>query len=212
VLKRDFTTHEQHGLTQEEIKLGRKWLRKHKTAGRIPTPKALELFEFYLIGHSFSEIQRQFPQYPAEQIIMTAALSGWAHDRDNMMTTLRDRVQARVVKSIIEQVDFLTAMLGVVNTQHLDNMRKYMMDPAHNPAPALKIESIKDYKEVVETLHKIVTGSNASGKNQESMLHKALESGARRSPPIEKVEDGDGPTLLELANGEDNESPKNSDS
>jgi hypothetical protein len=203
VLKRDFNEHERHGLTQEEIKLGRKWLRKYKTAGRIPNPKALELFEFYLIGHSFTEIHHQFPQYPVEQIILTAALAGWTHDRDKMMSTLRDRVQARVVKSIIEQVDFLTAMLGVVNTQHLDNMRKYIQDPEHVPAPSMKIESIKEYKEVVETLHKIVTGSNTNGKNKDSMLAKALESGSPKRVEVESSEEVEGgPTLLELADGE----------
>ena len=204
MLKRDFNEHERYGLTQEQIKLGRRWLRKHKTAGRIHNPKALELFELYLIGHRFDEIQQQFPQYPVEQIIMTAALAGWAHDREKMMCTLRDRVQARVVKSIIEQVDFLTAMLGVVNTQHLDDMRKYMRDPENTPPPSMKIESIKEYKEVVETLHKIVSGSSANTKDKQSMLYKALETGTPKRVEVEKSEEVEGgPTLLELADGED---------
>jgi hypothetical protein len=202
VLKRDFNEHEQYGLTQEELKLGRRWLRKYKTAGRIPNPEALKLFEFYLIGHSFPEIHTQFPQYPVEQVIMTAALAGWPHDRDKMMHTLRDRVQARVVKSVIEQVDFLTAMLGVVNAQHLESMRKYITDPTNNPAPAMKIESIKEYKEVVETLHKIITGANPNAKNKDSMLARALDTGGRKPEEQKPEELESGPTLLELADGE----------
>jgi hypothetical protein len=174
-LKRSFNDDERYGLTQEEIKMGEKYLRKHKTAGKIDDPKALKLFEMYLIGHSFHEIQQQFPQYPVEQIILTAALNKWATDRDNMMHTLKDRVQAKVVKSVIEQVDFLTTILSVNNAEHIDNMRKYILDPTSNPKPDMRIESIKEYKEVVETLYKIVAGSTSGSKSKESALFNALQ-------------------------------------
>lgn len=184
-LKRNFNDEEQYGLTQEEIKMGQKYLRKHKTAGKIPDQKALKLFEMYLIGHSFYEIHQQFPQYPVEQIILTAALNKWAHDRDNMMHTLRDRVQAKVVKSVIEQVDFLTALLSVSNAEHINEMRKFIADPDNNPTPNMRVQSIKEYKEVVETLYKIVAGSTANSKSKESALFNALQP----SPDQKKDDD-----------------------
>lgn len=174
-LKRKFNEDERYGLTQEEIKMGEKYLRKHKTAGKIPDPQALKLFEMYLIGHSFYEIQQQFPQYEVDRIIMTAALNKWATDRDNMMHTLRDRVQAKVVKSVIEQVDFLTTLLSVNNAEHMDKMKKYIIDPSNNPAPDMRVESIKEYKEVVDTLYKIVAGSTSGSKSKESALFNALQ-------------------------------------
>lgn len=181
-LKRDFNEEERYGLTREEIKLGTKYLRKHKTAGKIPNPNALKLFEMYLIGHTFHEIHQQFPQFPVEQIIMTAALNKWAMDRDSMMHTLRDRVQAKVVKSVIEQVDFLTAMLSVSNAEHVDKMRKYVQDPVNNPKPNLRIETIKEYKEVAETLYKIVAGATNGSKSKESALFGALQP---KADPVE---------------------------
>ena len=111
-LKRRFTDEERYGLTQEEINVAEKYLRKHKTAGALNEQESLKLFELYLIGASFTELSNQFPQYPIERIIMTAALRGWPSDRDKMVHTLRDRVRAKVVKSVIEQVDFLTASLS----------------------------------------------------------------------------------------------------
>lgn len=174
-LKRNFNDEEKYGLTQEEIKMGQKYLRKHKTAGKIDDQKALKLFEMYLIGHSFYEIHQQFPQYPVEQIIMTAALNKWAMDRDNMMHTLRDRVQAKVVKSVIEQVDFLTSLLSVSNAEHLKEMREYIADPDNNTKPQMRVQSIKEYKEVVETLYKIVAGSTQGSKTKESALFNALQ-------------------------------------
>jgi len=177
-LKRNFTEEERYGLTQEEIRLGEKYLRKNKTAGKIPENEAMKLYELYLIGHSFQELAQQFPQYEIGRIIMTAALSGWPKDRDNAQYTLKERVQAKVVKSVIEQVDFLTAILGVSNAEHLDTMRKYIMDPANNPKPDLRIETIKEYKEVAETLYKIVAGTaGASSQKPSPML------GALNQPP-----------------------------
>lgn len=183
-LKRNFTDEEQYGLTQEEIKMGQKYLRKHKTAGKISDQQALKLFEMYLIGHSFYEIHQQFPQYPTEQIILTAALNKWAMDRDNMMHTLRDRVQAKVVKSVIEQVDFLTSLLSVSNAEHLKEMRDYVADPENNVKPNMRVQSIKEYKEVVETLYKIVAGSTTGSKTKESALFNALQPNEKKEETL----------------------------
>lgn len=173
-LKRNLTDIERYCLTQQEIKLAEKYLRKHKTAGRIKEPESLKLLEMYLIGHTFIEIHQQFPQYEMGQIILTAALAGWPHDRDKMQHSLRDRVQAKVVKSVIEQVDFLTTLLSVNNAERMDAMRKYIADPDNNVKPNLTIESIKEYKEVVETLYKIIAGATPGSKSKTSPLFNAL--------------------------------------
>jgi hypothetical protein len=173
-LKRKFSDEERYGLTQEEIRMAEKYLRKHKTAGVIPETEALKLFELYLIGQTFSEISKQFPQYPLERILMTAAQKQWAKDRDKMQHTLRDRVKAKVVKSVIEQVDFLTSMLSVSNAEHLSDMQKYIMDPINNPKPEMRIGSIKEYKEVAETLYKLVAGATSNQPTKTSPLFDAL--------------------------------------
>jgi hypothetical protein len=194
-LKRKFTDEERYGLTKEEVKLGEKWLRKNKTAGRIPHTESLKLFEMYLIGHTFHEIHQQFPHYPVDQVIMTGALAGWAGDRDRMMHTLRDRVKAKVVKSVVEQVDFLTTLLSVTNAQHLQKMREYIADPSQ-PVPSMKVETIKEYKEVVETLYKIVAGATPGSKSKESALFNALSPEVKK----EQIKKDDEPNVIELAN------------
>lgn len=180
-LKRHFSDEEKYGLAQEEIRLGEKYLRKNKTAGKIPEKEALKLYELFLIGHSFNELASQFPQYPVDRIILTAALSGWCMDRDNMQYTVKDRVQAKVVKSVIEQVDFLTVLLSVSNAEHIDAMRRYIIDPINNPKPDLRIETIKEYKEVVETLSKIIAGSTPGSRSNTAPMFSAL-GGDRQQP------------------------------
>jgi len=171
VLKTRFTDEEKIGLSTQEWELAEKYMRKHRTKAAISTVEALKLYELFLIGSSFHEIHNQFPQYEYAQIMLTAALRKWGIDRETMQSTLRDRVRAKVVKSVIDQVDFLTSMLSVANTQNLEQMRKYALD-ATAPLPQLRIKSIKDYKDITETLGKIVQGAtpNAKSNNQSPMF------------------------------------------
>lgn len=195
-LKRSFSDEEKVGLSNQEIEIGEKYLRKHKTAGAIDSIKALRLYEMFLIGCSFHEIHQQFPQYELGQIILTAALSKWGDDRERMQGSLRERVKAKVVKSVIDQVDFLTSMLSVATAEHMDQMRKYAIDPQNEPVPSLRIKSIKEYKEVTETLAKIVQGATPSAKNNNmSPMFDALSPGqsSQSTPdsPEEEVKEED---------------------
>jgi len=193
-LKRSFTEQERYGLTEEEIKRAEKYLRKHKTAGAVSELESMKLYEMYIVGCSFHEIYQQFPQHTLDQIILTAALRGWPRDRDKMMGSLRDRVQAKVVKSVIEQVDFLTTMLSVTNAEHIESMKKYVIDPDNNPAPTIRVQNIKEYKEVVETLHKLVAGATGAVKNSKSSaMFDTLDPkpSAKKLPGKEKEPDND---------------------
>lgn len=174
-LKRNFNDDEKIGMTQQEIEIGEKYLRQNKTAGAVSTTESLKLFEMYMVGCSFHEINKQFPTYEVGQIILTAALQRWGLDRDKMQSSLRDRVRAKVIKSVIEQTDFLTAMLSVASAEHIPGMREYIVDPINHAPPALRIKSIKDYKEVTDTLAKIVQGATPNAKdNKVSPMFDAL--------------------------------------
>lgn len=202
-LKTNLTDEERYGLSEEEIKLATRWLRVHKTAGAIDDLQAAKLFELFLLGEPLVKLAQNFPQYPLGQIAFTAAYKRWPADRDRMMSTLKDRVQAKVVKSVLDQVDFLTSMMAVANTEHLDTMAKYIRDPEHNPKPALRITSIKDYKDITEALLKIVTGttSGSGDKNKVPPMIAALSThNDRRALPAPKDEPEE-VTILNIDNG-----------
>jgi uncharacterized protein with HEPN domain len=196
-LKKRLTEEERYGLSEEEVKLAEKFLRKYKTAGALKELEAAKLFELYLLGESLSKIAQQFPQYQLGQIALTASLRGWAHDRDKMMHTLQDRVRAKVVKSVLEQVDFLTAMMSVTNAEHLEVMIKYCQDPINNPKPSMRVTNIKEYKDVAETLYKIVSGATPNGsKDKRSPMFEALSPPSQFKKEEEKPEEADAGTLL----------------
>lgn len=174
VLKRCLNENERFGLTQQDIEIAEKFLRKNKTAGALKQLEAVKVYELYMVGCSFAEISAQFPQHEMGAIILTAAMQEWAADRERMHSTLRDRVKAKVVKSVIEQTDFLTAMLSVASAEHMKQMRDYILD-TNAPKPSLRITSIKDYKEITETLSKLVQGATPSMKdNKASAMFDAL--------------------------------------
>lgn len=201
-LKTSLTDEERYGLSEEEIKLATRWLRAHKTAGAIDDLQAAKLFELFLLGEPLVKLAQNFPQYPLGQIAFTAAYKRWPADRDRMMSTLKDRVQAKVVKSVLDQVDFLTSVMAVANAEHLETMANYVRDPVNNPKPALRITSIKDYKDITETLLKIVTGATSGGnKDKSSPMIAALSThDDRRALPAPKDEPEE-VTILNIDNG-----------
>ena len=183
-LKRNFTEEEKVGLTQQEIEVGEKYLRKHKTAGALNQVESLKVYELYMVGCSFSEIHQQFPQYDMGKIILTSALQKWGMDREKMHSTLRDRVKAKVIKSVIEQTDFLTSMLSVASAEHMRAMRDFVVDPETAPKPSMRIKTIKEYKEVTDTLAKIVQGATPNARdNKHSPMFDAL---APQQPKLEQ--------------------------
>jgi hypothetical protein len=191
-LKTKLSEDERYGLSEEEAKLAVKWLRKYKTAGALKDLEAAKLYEMYLLGDSLSKIAQQFPQYPLGQIALTASLRGWPKDRDKMQHTLQDRVRAKVVRSVLEQVDFLTTMMAVANAEHLEAMIRYVQDPINNPKPAMRVTNIKEYKDVSETLYKIVagaTGGTGKGKDKDkSPMFDALTASSRNIEEKEEEE------------------------
>ena len=193
-LKRSFNDDEKIGMSHQEIEIGEKYLRANKTAGAVTQNESLKLYEMYMVGCSFHEIHQQFPNYEVGQIILTAALQRWGMDRDKMQSSLRDRVRSKVIKSVIEQTDFLTAMLSVASAEHIDQMRKYIMDPDKNLAPTLRIKSIKDYKEVTDTLAKIVQGATPNAKDNkvspmfDALAPTAIPEGEKRQKQQEEEE------------------------
>ena len=56
-------------------------------------------------------------------------------------------------------------------------MLKYILDPTNTPTPTLRVSSIKEYKDVVETLYKIVAGAAPGSKSKTSPVFGTLTGG-----------------------------------
>lgn len=161
MLKKRLNAEERYGLTFDQIREAEKYLKQYKTAGALNPQEALPLYELYLLGYSMEDLNRKFPQYPLGKIALTAALNEWHKDREKLASSVYDRIRARIVRSTVEQVEFLTDMISVSTTENVEEMRRYLQDPSKSPPPDMRIKSLKEYSQVIEMLSKVADSVRA---------------------------------------------------
>lgn len=188
MLKKRLSDEEAIGLSPDERRLADKYVRKFKTAGALKGYEAIMVCELFMLGSSVNEIHYQYPAFTPGQIALTIGLNKWGKDREKVASSIRERVKAKVVKSVIEQVDVLTTMLSVSAKQHLEKMKMYIADPKNNPMPDMRIETIKEYKEVSESLMKLVQGTTSNGGKPAPILASFLPQ-EQKQEKIEKPEE-----------------------
>lgn len=179
------TKRQKMGLHPSEILLAEKYIRSVGGAAktRIDEHTSLAIFELFLVGASFRELSEQF-NMPVGRLIAHCAMERWIPEKEKLMLTLRDRVQAKVVKAVSDQVDFLTTMLSVTNTENMQQMRKYLADPEKKNLPKLRIETLKQYKEVTETLQKVLISTMPGNNSKEN--NSVLSNLDSSVPTVEK--------------------------
>lgn len=196
--RKKLNNNQSYGLTADHVKEAEKFLNSKNAPGPLNPQEAVPLYEMFIIGYSFEEIQKHYSQFPLGRIIVTAASNNWIKDRETLANSIYDRVRARLIKSTVEQVEFLTDLISVSATESSEEVRKYLVDPANNKKPEMRIESLKDYKQVVDMLASIAS----SMKN--SVPPKPTEELGKRQIPAKKVkeikqQDDESVILAELA-------------
>jgi hypothetical protein len=195
-LKRYLNDDEKFGLNGEEIKLAEKWLKKYKTAGAIQDPEAMKIYEMLLLGSTVMEVHATFPQWPIGQIALTIALRKWMTEREKMVNSVSSTATARMAKSVVDSVNFLTSMLAVANTEHLMEMNKYIKDPQNEPKPSLRIGTLKEYKEILDSLQKLVVGGGNGKKSLLDSITAPDRPQTHMLPEAEEEKDDDAATLM----------------
>jgi len=187
--KHYLTSNERKGLHSSEILLAERALREAKGINNVKLPDniAISAFELFLVGASFREVSEQF-EMSMGRVIAHAAINGWLSEKENLMLTIQNRVKGKVIKAVSDQVDFLTTMLAISCTENMTQMKKYLEDPTGTPPPAMRIKSMKEYKEVSETLQKVIAtafpNTADKGGKQDSLFNKIGQ------PIDEREEDG----------------------
>jgi hypothetical protein len=189
MLKKKLTPDEKVGLSDDEARQAERYLKKFRTKSIINEMEALPMMQLYMIGTSFTDIHNQYPDYPLPRILLTAALKKWGLNRSKLMGSLKDRVQAKVVKTLVDSVDFTSMLLQVAVTEHLEEMRAYIQDPKNNPLPSLRIQSMKDFDSVLGSLQKLMNTANpeAKGKSGAPNLLTSLEQPKSLAPKETKA-------------------------
>jgi hypothetical protein len=190
LLKKRLNAEERYGLSFDQIKEAEKYLRQHKTAGAMSKQEAIPVYELFLLGYSIEDLNRRFPHYSVGKIALTAALNSWTKDKEKLANSVYDRIKARIIRSTVEQVEFLTDMVSVSAVENTEEMRKYLQDPTKTPPPQMRIKNIKEYQQVIEMLAKVTDSVRAlSNPNEPSAPRLASRSSKAKPLQLEKTEE-----------------------
>ena len=200
MLKTKLTSEEKYGLSFDEWKEAERYLKQHKTAGVLNKTVATPLYELFLLGYPFIDIQAKYPQFPMGQIILTAAFNGWIKDREKLAASIGDRIKARIFRSTVEQVEFLTDMVSVSTAEGAEEVRRYLSDPKKNPIPSMRIKNLKEYQQVIDMLASVAESIRNMSKPPEPQEALPIRSKALKLAVKDKSEEQI--LLAELA-GED---------
>lgn len=174
----------------------KRYLKKNKyTESLIPVEDHTKMFQMFVLGSSFVELAQEFPQYTLEQVLLTAAKWGWIKKRDSSIATLQEQIKVKILKSMIGSIDFVTMLLNCTNAKHVEEMRKHLSDPKKHKMPEMKIETLKEYKEMLETLQKLAT----------SMTVTPADFAPKQTQEQLESKDSDMPTLMDLTTQQDEE-------
>lgn len=185
MIKKRLNPEERYGLESHHIYEAEKYLRQFKTAGAMGKQEAMPIYELFLLGYSFEELSKRFPQHSVGKIALTAALNGWNRDKERVANSIYDRIKSKVIRSTVEQVEFLTDMVSVSSVENSEEMRKYLQDPTKAPPPKMRIKNLKEYQQVIEMLANVTESIKAMSNNGNSDDgKKKLLAQAKKPKPL----------------------------
>jgi len=121
----------------------------------LATSFSARLYELWLQGSTIEQIVELNPGLN-KGAVMRARVEGlWDERRETYLAELMSNAQDRVKLVALESVNFMGLLLAVANKQHGEKLRRYLQTGDSAELGNFDIQSIKQYKEVVEMLTKI---------------------------------------------------------
>jgi hypothetical protein len=174
-MKKRLSADERYGLTDEQVNEAEKYLRKHGEQGIPHKQDVAPMHEMSILGYSFEDVRKSYPSMDMGQLILAAAVYGWAKDRDTVANSVLDRIKTRIVRSTVEQVDLLSGLISVYNVETNEQIRLYLQDPQNNPLPSNRIANIKELKSVVEMLAEVTESVRSLAQPQPLQQQQKLQ-------------------------------------
>ena len=198
--KKRLNAEEREGLSDVYISAADAYLRKGN-AEPVPPQEVGSVFELYILGYPLEDIVQRFPKYSLGQIAYTAALHRWNRDKNMVAASVYDRIRTRIIRSTVEQIEFLTDLISVTSTESSEEIKQYLNDPKNSPKPAMRISDIEEYQQVVKMLDQVTKNVKIVAPPAEDVpKEKRISSLSKKAlPKVEEASD----ILADLAEGED---------
>lgn len=163
------------GIQDAHVQLANKYLSINGD-NPISELEAAPLLEAFLVGYSIDEVADRFPHMDKSQIVYTSIVNGWHKKRQEVAASIYDRVKAKLIRSVVEQVDYMTDLLSVVSTESKTQIAAYLSNPDTNPPPQNRIRSMKEYKEAIESLMKLTEKISALDMSRDAAIESSKQT------------------------------------
>jgi hypothetical protein len=185
-LKKKLSSEERKGLEALHVRQAEDYLSLHGNV-LLNELEASAPLEAFLVGYSIEEVSDRYPEINKSKLIATAAIGRWYSKRQEIASSIYDRVKAKLIRSVVEQVDYMTDLLSVASTEGKETISAYLKDPLNNPPPANRIRSIKEYKDAIDSLTKLtehvqkITGSREEAISKPPQKSKSAKLDSKYS-------------------------------
>ena len=153
-MKKRLLSEEKLGIEENCVKIAESYLNVHGN-NILSDIEAAPLLEAFLVGYSLEEIHKKYQHVDLGKLCLTASTQFWYKKRQEVASSIYDRVRTKLVRSVVEQVEYMTDLLSVASTESKQTIADYLRDPLANPPPANRIRSIKEYKDAIDSLTKL---------------------------------------------------------
>jgi hypothetical protein len=149
------------GWTEQECKL----LAEIEANGIRPISATLatQLFNLFKEGYNCADIAKQNKGLSEGDILYCRKKFDWDNKRDKYLFELQVQAQGKLMRQKFESMIHLTDMLSVIHKEQKDQVMKFLQTGDTEDFP--KFQSIKFYKDIIETLSK-VTGEDRIQKHK----------------------------------------------
>lgn len=176
---------------------------------------ALGMYELYLNGHSFEEIQkvnkRKGSTFELGQIVDAGIRYEWAARRRDHQQDLFDSIALKVRQTQVESVSFTADLISAAHKQYGERLKSYLQSGDENDLGDLKIQSMKMYREAVDMLMKLTGQEAEKSKAGGTQVNVITSGGTAKVEAVQsvvapkKLTAGDFHRLLELVEGSDDD-------
>lgn len=145
--------------------------------------KADEFFNLYLAGKTCSEIQRVNKEYTYGSILRARIEFKWDEIVEAHRESLSQRAQENLQLTVLQQVDFLSDMLGACWEMNHEKLKKFRQtkNPVYLEGVPLP-ENWKDYERLAKVLL-MLTGQTVKKTEQKvTHEHHVVPAGAQPTP------------------------------
>lgn len=163
-------------MTNQELEVAnlsdeeRRLLDEYREAGHPPLSPttANSLFELFLAGKSYFEIQKLNPNFKIGSIVDASVRYRWVEARNRYIINLQNNSMQRLMQTQMESVNFLSLAFSAAHKKFGNALSKYLQTGDESDLEGFSLGNIHNYEKAIKALMAI-TGQDKKVKVEGSI-------------------------------------------